>query len=66
MINNSTNFDVIVGYSVYDYVHNLKRIPYPSEEYVQMRETVRTLETISDILIDQQTSSLKVALSELE
>ncbi len=30
----------LVGYSVYDYIKNLKGLPYPSEEYVKMREEV--------------------------
>lgn len=30
----------IVGYSVYDYIKNLKGLTYPSEEYVKTREEV--------------------------
>eukprot|EP00347_Sterkiella_histriomuscorum_P003302 403364806 len=32
----------IVGYSVYDYIKNLRGVPYPSEEYIKIREEVNT------------------------
>lgn len=31
----------VVAYSVYDYISNLRGLPYPSDEYVKMREEVR-------------------------
>jgi hypothetical protein len=31
---------LLVAYSVYDYISNLKGLPYPSEEYIQKREEV--------------------------
>lgn len=36
-------FIFIVGYSVYDYISNLKGIPYPSDEYVAKREEVSSI-----------------------
>ena len=55
---------MLVGYSVYDYVHNLKGIPYPSEEYVQMRETV--ISYVISVFIDKQESSIEIIISKLE
>ena len=50
-----------MAYSVYDYVQGLKGLEYPSEEYIQMRETVRVIR-LSDSVLDKQTCSSKVAL----